>query len=161
MIRIATREDITQLVDIINRAYVAEEPIVHGRRADRLDLNERLSQPNTWMLVREEVRNGAREIIGCVCLDCNGQRGHIGLLSVDPDYQGRGLGAELLRAAERECEQRMGCADIELDVVSVRDELFPFYERMGYERVDRIPFPQPDRLKVPADLVVMRKKKTV
>jgi ribosomal protein S18 acetylase RimI-like enzyme len=159
MIRVATHEDVPQLVDIINRAYIAEEPIVHGKRADRLDLGQRLNAPNTWMLVREEVRDGTKVIIGCVCLDCDGQRGHIGLLSVDPDCQGRGLGAELLRAAERECQQRMCCPAIELEVVSVRDELFPFYEHMGYERVGRVPFPQPDRLKVPADLVVMRKKK--
>ena len=71
----------------------------------------------------------------------------------------RGLGAKLLRAAEAQCQANMYCPVIELEVVSVRDDLFPFYAKMGYERVGTLPFPVESRLKQPTHLVVMRRSK--
>ncbi len=157
--RLATADDIPRLVEIINRAYIREAAIVHGQRTDRVNLRDRLSAPNTWFLALELERDDAAPIIvGCVCLDCDGQRGHIGLLSVDPEFQGQGLGAKLLHSAESLCEETMGCAAIELDVVSVRAELFPFYDHMGYVRTGTKPFPDESRLKQPAHMVVMQKR---
>ena len=103
--------------------------------------------------------DGIAAIAGCVCLDSDGQRGHIGLLAVDPECQGRGFGATLLRAAESLCEKKMCCPEIELEVVSVRDDLFPFYAKMGYERTGMAPFPVESLLKQPAHFVVMRRSK--
>lgn len=159
--RVATASDIPQLVNVINRAYIAEAQFVHGVRTDRVDLHERIAAPNTWLLVIDANASdpSTTTIIGCVSLNCDGTRGHIGLLSVDPDFQGRGLGALLLRAAESLCKTKMGCANIELAVVNLRDDLFPFYERMGYQRTDTAPFPDESRLKQPAHLVVMRRMK--
>lgn len=155
--RLATTDDLPQLVEVINRAYIAESGIVRGHRTDRMNLRDRFETANTWFLVVDRVTGDDRAIAGCVCLDCDGKRGHIGLLSVDPQFQGHKLGAKLLRAAESFCQSQMGCADIELEVVSVRHDLFPFYEKMGYERIGIMPFPAEDLLIVPAHLVVMRK----
>jgi len=158
--RFATTDDIPHLVDVINRAYVAEAPFVHGPRTSGETVHERMLMPNTWFIVIEaNATRGPRQIAGCVCLDCDGHRGHIGLLSVEPDFQGRGLGAKLLRAAESQCQMEMCCPEIELEVVSVRDDLFPFYAKMGYERVGTVPFPIESLLKQPAHLVVMRRSK--
>ncbi|MEO7997835.1 MAG: GNAT family N-acetyltransferase [Gemmatimonadaceae bacterium] len=157
--RIATAADIPQLVELINRAYVAEAAFVRGQRTDRLDLNEKLSTPNMWFVI-VETDDESKRIMGSVCIDCNGNRGHIGLLSVDPDFQGKGLGAKLLRAAEMHCRAQMCCPIIELEVVSTRTDLFGFYEHMGYERVGERPFPAPELLIQPANLVVMYKVKS-
>lgn len=156
--RVATVDDIPLLVDLINRAYVAEAAIIHGLRTDRLDLHTKIAAPNTWFLVFDEPSSDeSPALAGCVCLDCDGHRGHIGLLSVNPEAQGRGLGAQLLRAAEAHCQQQMCCPIMELDVVSVRHELFGFYEHMGFVRTGELPFPQEARLKQPAHLVTMQK----
>jgi ribosomal protein S18 acetylase RimI-like enzyme len=157
--RIATVDDIPLLVDLINRAYVAEAEFVRGLRTDRLDMHAKISTPNTWFLVIDgpEV-DGKMSLAGCVCVDCDGTRGHVGLLSVNPDIQGRGFGARLLRAAEEHCGQMMCCPIIELDVVSLRTELFGFYEHMGFTRTGEMPFPVEDKLIKPAHLVIMQKR---
>lgn len=154
--RIATAQDVPYLVSLINRAYVAEAPFVRGPRTDRLEIDEKISTPNLWFLVFE-ADDGSGRIMGCVCIDCDGKRGHIALLSVDPDFQGKGLGEKLLRAAEAHCNSQMCCPIVELEVVSSRTNLFGFYEHMGYKRVGERPFPAPELLLQPANLVVMYK----
>jgi len=157
-VRLATFDDIPALVDLINRAYVAEAEFVRGLRTDRLDLRAKLSAPNTWFLVLDAPADeGVPQLAACVCLDCDGTRGHIGLLSVNPDLQGKGLGARMLKAAEQHCQREMCCPTIELDVVNLRTELFAFYEHMGFTRTGVLPFPDESRLIHPAHLVVMQK----
>lgn len=159
--RVATSDDIPALVELINRAYVAEAEFVRGVRTDRLDLHEKMSTANTWFLVIDAPSvEGQPQLAGCVCVDCDGQRGHIALLSVNPDMQGQGLGAHLLRMAESHCQQQMCCPIIELDVVSARTELFGFYEHMGFVRTGVLPFPDEEKLIRPAHLVVMQKRAT-
>lgn len=154
--RIATTADIPSLVELINRAYVAEAPYVRGKRTDRLDLDTRIATPNMWFLVIESGDN-TNQMMGCVCVDCDGERGHIGLLSVDPDFQGRRVGAALLRAAEEHCAAHLCCPVMELEVVSSRLDLFGFYEKHGYVRSGERPFPDAELLIVPANLAIMRK----
>lgn len=159
--RVATFNDIPALVELINRAYVAEAEFVRGQRTDRLDLRAKISTANTWFLVIDgPSREGVGQLAGCVCIDCDGQRGHIGLLSVNPDNQGQGLGAHLLKAAEVHCQKQLCCPIIELDVVSLRAELFGFYEHMGFVRTGVLPFPDEGKLIQPAHLVVMQKRAT-
>lgn len=160
-IRIATPDDIPQLVELINRAYVAEASFVRGLRTDRLDLRGKMASANSWFLVLDaHAPGGALQLAACVFLECDDERGHIGLLSVNPDGQGHGLGARMLRAAEAHCQQVMRCPTIELDVVNLRTELFGFYEHMGYVRTGVLPFPDESRLTQPAHLVTMQKSST-
>ena len=155
-IRIATSADIPQLVELINRAYVAEAPFVRGPRTNARELAGMLATPYTWFLLLES-DDDARRTMGGVCLDCDGKRGHIGLLSVDPDFQGLGVGAALVRAAESHCSAHRCCPEMELEVVSSRLDLFAFYEKLGYARAGERPFPAPDLLIQPAQLALMRK----
>jgi GNAT superfamily N-acetyltransferase len=156
--RVASEEDIPALEILINRAYVAEAPFVYGFRTDRDDLRVKLMTRGTTFLVIDRPSNANdASLAGCVCLDCDGNRGHIGLLSVDPDCQGTGLGAVLVGAAESHCLTTRGCSLVELEVISARTDLFPFYEKLGYVTCGTIPFPIPLRLKQDAHLVVMRK----
>jgi ribosomal protein S18 acetylase RimI-like enzyme len=158
-VRVATGNDIALLEEVINRAYVTEAHIVYGSRTDRTDIRSRLATSNTWMLVIDDPQSpvGAPRLAGSVCVDCDGARGHIALLSVQPDLQGFGLGATLVRAAEKHCQSQLCCPVVELEVINLREELFGFYERLGYVRVGTTPFTAHDKLKQPAHLVVMRK----
>ena len=98
-------------------------------------------------------------LAGCVFAERRSTgRGYIGLLAVEQACQGRGVGKRLMAAAEGWC-QSSGCDDVEITVVSVRTELFPFYESLGYVTRGESPFPVKPT-KVPCHLVIMGKRLT-
>ena len=59
--------------------------------------------------------------------------GRISMMVVEETLRGRGIGAELVRAAERELAAR-GCRMIEVTSNARRTEAHRFYERLYYER---------------------------
>lgn len=73
-------------------------------------------------------------------------------LCVDPGFQGRGLGAALLRFAEAEAHRR-GLARVRLDTAKPFKELVGWYERQGYVIVGETRFPD-----VNYDSVYMEKR---
>jgi len=83
-------------------------------------------------------------------------RWYLGLLSVDPALQGRGLGRALVGAAEAFCRDAGG-KFLDLTVVSARRELFGFYGGLGFAANDVLPFRAPEKLKVPCHLVKFTK----
>jgi ribosomal protein S18 acetylase RimI-like enzyme len=62
-----------------------------------------------------------------------GHRGWINYLAVSPDYQGQGLGRQIMHAAEERL-RAMGCAKINLLVRSTNQTVLDFYDRLGYTR---------------------------
>jgi GNAT superfamily N-acetyltransferase len=61
----------------------------------------------------------------------NEAAGYFGMLAVDPNRQKSGLGAKLIAAAE-EFARKRGCSVMEITVVNIRPELFPYYRKLGY-----------------------------
>lgn len=96
-------------------------------------------------------------LAGCVYVETGGERGSFGMLSVDPAQKARGLGRRLVAAAEAACRAR-GCRHLDLQVVSLREELFPFYRRLGYVEAGTAPFPETSRLKRPCHMALMTKR---
>ncbi len=71
-------------------------------------------------------------VVGSVMAGYDGHRGWINYLAVDPTRQGRGLGRELMVAAEARLEA-LGCAKINLQVRDGNDVARRFYEAIGYD----------------------------
>ena len=151
--RPATAGDIPALVRLINSAYRVESFFVNGDRTTERDLKARISSPGGGFLV---IGPPAGELEGAVFVEVQGDRGHFGMLAVDPTRQNRGIGRTLVGAAEDHC-RTAGCRVIELDVVNLRRELPAFYASLGYTPVGTAPFPDPGKLSRPAHLVVMSK----
>jgi GNAT superfamily N-acetyltransferase len=145
--RIATPEDADALMRLINAAFVVERSFID---VERVRLEE----------VREFQRTGAFLVAGemeaCVYVEVRGDRGYFGLLSVDPARQGRGLGRAMVEAAEQYCRDR-GCRWMDLRVVSVREELPPFYRKLGYAESGSEPFESEHPTKAPVHLIKMSK----
>jgi hypothetical protein len=57
---------------------------------------------------------------------------------------------------EAQC-RRAGCNVLDIAVVNLRQELFPFYEKLGFVPTATLPFPQPDKALQPLHLVQMTK----
>jgi GNAT superfamily N-acetyltransferase len=133
-VRMATGDDIESITKLVNLAYRVEDFFVEGDRTSAAEI-ERLSEDGFFLVL-----DGADGLSGAVYVRIDGDRGYFGLLSVDPNEQGTGLGRRLVAVAEAMC-QAEGCSRMELQVVNLRTELPPWYRRLGYRDAGTAPFP--------------------
>jgi GNAT superfamily N-acetyltransferase len=145
--RIATPADIPALTGLINLAYRAEAFCIAGDRTRDAEVGE-LMGAGTFLVMPD-----TGPLQGSVFLRPEGAcRWYLGLLSVAPALQGRGLGRTLVEAAESFCRDAGG-KFLDLTVVSARKELFGFYGRLGFAANDVLPFRAPEKLLAPCHLV--------
>jgi len=105
-IALATLADIPELLRLVNSAYRGEEAkkgwtheadLVQGNlRSDAATLEEMIRNPNAVILKHTD----NNRLTGCVYLEKKQNRLYLGLLSVSPDVQAKGIGRKLLHAAE-------------------------------------------------------------
>ena len=150
-IRWAEPRDVTAIVRVVNVAFrAAESFFVEGDRITAEILRPMLEKGN--FLLAED----SAGLVGCVYLDLRAERAYFGLLAVDPARQHRGLGRRLIDEAENHA-RAAGCRVMDLRIVSVREELPPFYRRLGYVETGTAPFPEEIESKLPCHFVLMSK----
>jgi len=152
-IRTAVESDIAEIVALTNRAFAVELFFVSGDRTHEADVRSRFAQGR--FLVIDDPANPTR-LIGSVYTSITNGRGYLGLISVDPDHQRRGISRQLVTAVDAVC-LAAGCNFIDLTVVNVRENLFPFYAQFGYHANDVLAFPVPERQLIPVHLVKLTK----
>ncbi len=152
--RYAIDSDNLELVRIINQAYRVEDFFVNGNRTNPDDIRRRLALPDSCFVVVEDEQN--RVLAGAVWVDLHGTRGHFGMLSVDPAYQGTGLGRLLIKAVEDHCRSA-GCTDLDLEVVNLRLELPGYYEKFGFSPCGTTEFTDVEKLTRDVHLILMSK----
>lgn len=151
--RVAERLDIQEIVRVTNEAYLVEHFCLQGDRTDEMDVRARMG--NGHFLVIEDLTD--RSILrGIVFMSITEGRGYLGTLSVDPKFQSRGIAKTLVAAVEDQC-RKAGCGFLDLTVINLRKELFPFYSRLGFAPSAVLPFPRPDKILQPLHLVQMTK----
>jgi len=149
-IRVATAADLPTLQRLINAAFVVERFFKVG---DRISVEGiRTEQARGTFLLLED--DGLP--IGTVYVAVRGDRGYIGMVSVDPQRQGGGYGRALMAAAEDYC-RRNGARHADLRIVNLREELSPFYRRLGYVDSGTEPFSEPDQATQPCHFLLMTK----
>jgi GNAT superfamily N-acetyltransferase len=153
-IRVATEVDADALVALINLAYRVEDFFVIGDRIDRAGVLDRMRRDGGAFLVLDDPEG--QEPLATVFLEPHGSQGYFGLLAVRPSHQGRGLARRLVEAVEDHF-RGLGYAEVILDVVTLRTELFPFYQALGYREEGLIPLDGRVALRMPAELRVMVK----
>lgn len=153
LIRTATIADLNAIVQVINVAFLSEAFCVTGDRTDADDIRHRFETGVFYVI--DDPADPARLHSAVFCSVAN-SRGYLGLLSVHPDAQGQGHARTLVTAVEQHCREA-GCNFLDITVVNVRDNLFPFYARLGFAAFDVLPFPLPERARQPLQLVKMTK----
>lgn len=167
MIINATAADAYELNQLVNSAYrgdssrqgwTTEADLLDGTRTDAETIKELIETPGITLL--KYVEEG--EILGCVELKSEKDKLYLGMLTVKPSTQGKGIGKQLLNVAEAEAIKQK-CTTIYMTVISVRKELIDWYIRHGYQLTgERKPFafndPRFGQPKTKLEFVVLDKK---
>ena len=141
--RKALSVEVEAIVALVNSAYrgesskqgwTTEADLLDGTRTNKADIENLITQSGSMILLCAE---GA-EIIGCAHLEFVGAECRLGMLVVKPGLQSRGIGKQLMNAAEEVAGKTRGARTITMSVISVRHELLAFYERRGYRRTGRM-----------------------
>ena len=137
-ITIAIVEDIPAFVALLNSAYRGESSkqgwtnevhLIEGNvRIDEVSMKLNWQQNENVFL---KYTNKDKEIIGCVNLQKMDNAIYLGLFSVSPLVQNKGIGKQILVAAEEYAKQ-LKCSSINMTVISARTELIDWYKRNGY-----------------------------
>ena len=132
-VRGASGSDAAAIAAVTNAAF-AVETFLEGLRTDARRVLEMMGQGVFLVCVGED-----EKVVASVHIEVRSERGYFGMLAVDPLYQGKGLGARLVLAAEDHCRER-GCTAMDITVLSLRPELLPFYHRLGYTETGKEEF---------------------
>jgi GNAT superfamily N-acetyltransferase len=150
-IRRGARDDVAALTRLINAAFTVEQVAFDGDRVDAQGVRE-YTKTGTFLLAEDSAG-----LAGCVYIELHSERSYLGLLSVEPKRQGRGLGRKLMAEAENFARDA-GCRAMDLRVISPRaEQLLPFYLHLGYRETGARPFPADLASKVPAHYILMSK----
>jgi ribosomal protein S18 acetylase RimI-like enzyme len=166
MISKALPTDASALNQLVNSAYrgdssrqgwTTEADLLDGTRIDETAMRDLIEKPGTVILTYREVG----ELLGCVELRLQDGKLYLGMLSVKPNTQGKGIGKKLMHAAEDYARQQ-NITTIFMTVISVRQELIDWYIRHGYKLTgERKPFVVPDTRwgipKIQLEFVVLEK----
>jgi len=148
-VRRARPIDAPALARLVNRAYAVEGFFVDGDRTSAEEI-ERMIRCGDGEFVTLEHRRGL-----AAAVYVEPRRGYFGMLSVDPDFQGLGLGTRLVRLAEAISEAN-GAPCVDLKIVNLREELARWYKSLGYREVGIAPYTHRP-VKQPCHFVEMRK----
>ncbi len=162
----ASSADVTEICALVNSAYrgessrtgwTTEADLLGGIRIDEDTLLYYFEEPNSDII---KCTDDNQQITGCVYLKKEQEQLYLGMLTVDPELQGKGIGKMLLQASEEKAKQS-GCRSIVMTVITYRHELIKWYKKYGYyETGQKQPFPKSEKFgepKVPLEFLVMEK----
>jgi len=163
----ATLKDIPDLIKLINGAYrgdsskqgwTTEADLLDGVRTDSENLAEMINKNDALIL---QSFNENNILQACVYLEKKQHIMYLGMLTVSPLEQSKGIGKQLLCEAEKYAEQQM-CNIVEMTVISLRKELIAWYEKRGYNNTGETkPFPNDIKFgvpKQPLEFIIMQKE---
>lgn len=169
-VRLAELSDLKHVAaatTVVNNAYrseggwTTEKDIVGGQRCTDQDMTRFITEngkPNTLLFAFED-----DNVVGTVQIQPSHEspkEAEVGLFSVSPLHQSRGIGGKLVRQAMSEMTT-LGFDTAVMHVLENRPELLSWYKKLGFEETnERIPFVWPEMLKV-KDIHFLTLKRTL
>jgi predicted N-acetyltransferase YhbS len=149
-IRTAGAADVAGIVALLNAAFAMERSFIDKDRTSTPEI-ERYMTTGTFFVVDGD----ASGLESCMYLEQRGERLYLGMLAVNPLRQGRGLGRQMIVAADRYAVS-LGCLALDIRIVDLRTELPPFYRALGFVDNGTEPINEP-LLTKPAHFIRMTK----
>ena len=170
--RLAQESDIPVLCALVNAAYrgessragwTTEADLLTGVRTSERTIQALLAREDACILVGEDASG---VMAASICLERHPEKldtVHLGMIAVSPLLQNRGYGKSMILAAERLARVQWGAQRTEMMVISLRQELIAFYQRLGYQATaETLPFPhEPDMWQAQVEnmqLITLRKE---
>ena len=125
-IRTAGENDVPAIVALVNAAFAVERSFVDRDRTQADEITA-MMRKGTFLVVDDD-REG---LLAGMYLERRGARAYLGMLSIQPSQQGRGLGRGMMAAAEAHV-RAWGCSAIDIRILNLRTELPPFYLALGF-----------------------------
>lgn len=135
--------DAEEVAALINAAYrgessragwTTEADLLDGLRTTTPEIASIIKREDAFILIG--VLND--QIVACMCCELQIISGkstaHFGMIAVKPILQNRGYGAEIIQAAEAMTLRQWRVAGFHMAVISIRNELIAFYEKLGFLR---------------------------
>ena len=129
MITVADEKDIPAIMRLVNLAYRGEESkrgwtteaylLLGDKRTDEENLRELMHTPGSVFVIFRDTDN---TISGSVYLSKKVDRLYLGMLSVSPELQAKGIGKLLMAAAGNHAREQ-SCRSIFMRVITLRKEL--------------------------------------
>ena len=159
---IAEEKDVNSLVSLMDSAYRGENSkqgwtseanlFIGNKRTDEATVANLIKKPGAVFL---KYLNEEGLLEACVFLHKKENRLYLGMFSVSPLVQGKGIGKKLLTAADDHAKEQ-SCSTIYMTVITVRKELIAWYERNGYHKTGKVlPFPVDERYGIPTQPLEM------
>jgi ribosomal protein S18 acetylase RimI-like enzyme len=149
--RNATAADIDAIVVLVESAYrgdssrqgwTTEADLLDGQRTNTADVARVIAHQHSRVLL---LTRSSGELCACAHIERQNEVCYFGMFSVNPAEQGGGIGRMMLAEAERIARDEWQCREMQMTVISIRDELIAWYQRRGYQRTGRFkPFPYDD-----------------
>jgi GNAT superfamily N-acetyltransferase len=149
-IRTAATDDVSRIVALLNAAFAMEREFVDRDRTSAAEIAH-YQASGTFLVV--DADDGT--LASCMYLEQRADRLYLGMLAVNPSQQGRGLGKQMIGAAERHAAS-LGCRALDIRIVDRRTELPPFYRALGFVDNGTEPLDDP-LLTKPAHFIRMTK----
>lgn len=133
----AVPEDAESIAGLVNSVYrgenskkgwTTEADFLGGIRITAERIRDIISRNND-IIIMGLLNN---TLIACVHLENAGTHSYLGMLSVDVNYQAKGIAKLLIEECERITKQEWGLYKIKMKVISRRKELIEYYIRRGY-----------------------------
>jgi len=146
--RIATKMDVEAIVQVTNEAFLADAFFKKPEYRERFtqdQIADMLSKEGSAFLVVDDESGGL--LAGSIFIEWGLEDadaslvGHFSAVSVRKALEKRGLGRLLVQAAESfliEKATQGQSVRIEMGVINLREDLFPWYQKQGYVIGDRI-----------------------
>jgi ribosomal protein S18 acetylase RimI-like enzyme len=125
-IRPFAERDRTALIDLWRRCGLTRP----WNDPDR-DIDRKLAVGDDLLLVACEESEPVGPVVGTVMVGYDGHRGWINYLAVEPSRQRRGIGEQLMAAAERRL-RALGCPKINLQIRRTNVGAVDFYRSLGF-----------------------------
>ncbi len=148
--QIAKESDADAIARLVNAAFSVERFFIARDRTNPGEIRA-LMQKGKFLLAED-----ALGLVGCVYMELRGERGYLGMLSIDPSRQRMGVGRQMIAAVEKYFRDA-GCKFSDLKIVSVRAELHDLYHRWGYADTGTAVYDDPEPTKIPVHFIAMSK----